>query len=92
MAPEIILNKGHGKPVDWWSYGVMLFEMCAGQPPFHAEDLMDIYRKIVKAKYKLPSNFSSDLKDLVRNLLQVDSTTRLFVSIRYYVLSSFCLV
>lgn len=77
MAPEIVLNKGHSKSVDWWSYGVLLFEMCAGHTPFHSEDLMEIYQKIVRAKYKLPQHFSPDLRDLVQNLLQLDVTARL---------------
>lgn len=34
LAPEVILRKGHGKPVDWWALGVLVFEMLAGAPPF----------------------------------------------------------
>lgn len=89
MAPEIVLNKGHSKSVDWWSYGVLLFEMCTGHPPFHSEDLMEIYHKIVRAKYKMPPHFSPDLKDLVQNLLQVDATSRLSTIIINDLLSFF---
>lgn len=42
LAPEVILNKGHGKAVDWWTFGILLFEMLAGFPPFHADDRMAV--------------------------------------------------
>jgi protein kinase A len=48
LAPEILLNKGHGKPVDWWTFGVLLYEMIAGIDPFNDEDPMLIYQKILK--------------------------------------------
>lgn len=44
IAPEIILSKGYGKAVDWWSYGVLLFEMSAGYPPFTSNDPMKVLR------------------------------------------------
>lgn len=43
LAPEILLNKGHGKPVDWWCLGILLYEMLAGIDPFNDEDPMAIY-------------------------------------------------
>lgn len=76
LAPEIILSKGYGLCVDWWSLGVLLFEISAGHPPFFAPDPMRIYEKIVLGKYKCPSHFSNELKDLVGHTLQVDTTRR----------------
>lgn len=43
LAPEILLNKGHGKPVDWWTLGILTYEMIAGIDPFTDEDPMAIY-------------------------------------------------
>jgi len=43
LAPEILLNKGHGKAVDWWCLGILSYEMIAGIDPFNDEDPMTIY-------------------------------------------------
>ncbi|KAL4634920.1 cAMP-dependent protein kinase catalytic subunit beta isoform X1 [Arapaima gigas] len=76
LAPEIILSKGYNKAVDWWALGVLVYEMAAGYPPFFADQPIQIYEKIVSGKVRFPAHFSSDLKDLLKNLLQVDLTKR----------------
>ncbi|KAG6922586.1 cAMP-dependent protein kinase catalytic subunit alpha, partial [Chelydra serpentina] len=76
LAPEIILSKGYNKAVDWWALGILIYEMVAGYPPFFADQRIEMYEKIVSGKVRFPSHFSSDLKDLLRNLLQVDLTKR----------------
>ena len=38
MAPEILLNKKYGKAVDWWSFGVILYELLFGIPPFYGSN------------------------------------------------------
>jgi len=76
LAPEIILSKGYNKAVDWWALGVLMYEMAAGYPPFFADQPIQIYERIVSGRVRFPSHFSSDLKDLLRNLLQVDLTKR----------------
>lgn len=62
LAPEILLNKGHGKAVDWWTLGVLLYEMIAGIDPFSDEDPMAIYQKILKGKIVFPKGFDRDAK------------------------------
>lgn len=76
LAPEIILSKGYNRAVDWWALGVLIYEMSAGYPPFFADQPIHIYEKIVAGKVRFPSHFTADLKDLLRNLLQVDLTKR----------------
>lgn len=76
LAPEIILSKGYNKAVDWWALGVLIYEMAAGYPPFFADQPIQIYEKIVSGKVRFPSHFTSELKDVLRNLLQVDLTKR----------------
>ncbi|KRX46261.1 cAMP-dependent protein kinase catalytic subunit alpha, partial [Trichinella murrelli] len=76
LAPEIILSKGYNKAVDWWAMGVLIYEMDAGYPPFFADQPIQIYEKIVSGKIRFPSHFTNELKDLLKNLLQVDLTKR----------------
>jgi serine/threonine protein kinase len=76
LAPEIILNKGHGKPVDWWTCGILLYEMIAGIDPFSDDDPMMVYQKILKGKIKFPSGFDSNAKSLIKHLLDSDLTKR----------------
>ena len=76
LAPEIILNKGHGKPVDWWTCGILLYEMIAGIDPFSDDDPIMVYQKILKGKIKFPSGFDSNAKSLVKHLLESDLTKR----------------
>lgn len=76
LAPEIILNKGHGKPVDWWTCGILLFEMISGIDPFSDDDMMMVYQKILKGKIKFPTGFDPNAKSLVKHLLEQDLTKR----------------
>ena len=76
LAPEIILNKGHGKPVDWWTCGILLYEMIAGIDPFSDDDPMMVYQKILKGKIKFPTGFDSNAKSLIKHLLDSDLTKR----------------
>jgi len=57
IAPEVLLNKGHGKPVDWWTLGILIYEMIVGYPPFVYEDPMGIYQKILSGKIVFPKMF-----------------------------------
>lgn len=70
------MSQGYNESVDWWSLGVLMFEMVAGYPPFYAKDPMKIYEKIISGKYSPAPHFSKALKDLINNILQVDRTRR----------------
>ena len=54
QAPEVISGRGHGKAVDWWSVGVLLYEMLCGVPPFRAKGRQQLQKLITTAKFKLP--------------------------------------
>lgn len=76
IAPEIILNKGHGKGVDWWTTGILLYEMLAGIDPFNDSDPMMIYQNIIKGNIRFPRTFDKDGRSLVRHLLVADLSKR----------------
>ncbi|KAM0953825.1 putative protein kinase AGC-Pl family [Dioscorea sansibarensis] len=77
MAPEIVLGKGHDKVADWWSVGILLFEMLTGKPPFIGGNRDKVQQKIVKDKIKLPAFLSSEAHSLLKGLLQKESSRRL---------------
>ena len=76
LAPEILLNQGHGKPVDWWTLGVLLYEMLAGIDPFSDKDSMSVYHNILKGKLRFPKGFDPDAKSLIKHLLVSDLSKR----------------
>jgi serine/threonine protein kinase len=76
IAPEVLLNKGHGRAVDWWTLGILIFEMLAGQPPFVDDEPMGIYQKILAGKIEYPKSFDKYAKDLIKNLLVADLSKR----------------
>ena len=78
LAPEVIRAKGYNASVDWWSVGVLLFEMLAGYPPFYTEDgnPIKLYEKIIAGHVNYPSFFEPGAKDLLQSLLTADLSKR----------------
>uniref|UniRef100_A0A7S1QAA8 cGMP-dependent protein kinase n=1 Tax=Alexandrium catenella TaxID=2925 RepID=A0A7S1QAA8_ALECA len=72
FAPEVIASKGHTHAVDWWTLGILIFEMIVGYPPFVDEDPMGIYQKILSGKIVFPKLFDKNAKTLVKKLLTAD--------------------
>ena len=61
LAPEILLDEhGYSKIVDFWSLGVLLFEMCCGWSPFYAEDTQQMYKNICFGKIRFPKGVIND--------------------------------
>jgi len=80
LAPEVLQGRGSTKAVDWWSLGILMYEMLTGQPPFTDSSLMGLYEKIVRCEivwrdevFSLPQ----ETKDLVLKLLHPDEKFRL---------------
>ncbi|KAJ5143803.1 uncharacterized protein N7515_002590 [Penicillium bovifimosum] len=79
LAPELLLGNGYTKTVDWWTLGVLLYEMLTGLPPFYDENTNEMYRKILQEPLTFPS---SDIvppaaRDLLTRLLDRDPVRRL---------------
>jgi len=69
-------NEGHGKPVDWWTLGILIYEMIVGQPPFCDDDPMGIYMQILAGQVYFPKYFDKSARWLVKKLLTADLTKR----------------
>jgi serine/threonine protein kinase len=74
---EVILQKGHAKPVDWWSFGTLLYEMMVGIPPFYNRDVQEMYQRILHSDLVIPDFISSEGQDLLARLLERDPKRRL---------------
>jgi CRP-like cAMP-binding protein len=77
LAPEIILSKGHNKGVDYWSLGVLIYEMSAGFVPFYSDDPMEVYQLILGGDLKFPSHMSRAVVDLIQKLMNPNQGKRL---------------
>jgi len=76
LAPEIIQSKGHGRAVDWWALGILIFEMLAGYPPFYDENPFGIYQKVLAGRIDFPRHLDVKAKDLIKRLLTHDRAKR----------------
>ena len=76
IAPEILMNKGYGKEVDWWAFGCFVYELMVGLSPFYDKDPINIFKKILKREIKFPSNFPSNAKSLIKHCLEKDLGSR----------------
>lgn len=80
IAPEILLDKGYeGFAVDIWSAGVVLYAMLYGTVPFKANNMSELQKMIIKAKFTLQDGISKEAKDLLRQLLEKDPTQRITI-------------
>mmetsp|Transcript_8828 Transcript_8828/g.17473 ORF Transcript_8828/g.17473 Transcript_8828/m.17473 type:complete len:479 (-) Transcript_8828:309-1745(-) len=83
VAPEILNGHKYGKEVDMWSFGVIIYILLCGYPPFHHENQRELFRQIRTANYKFDEEYwgevSQSAKDLVSKLLVVDRSKRLTI-------------
>jgi len=78
LAPEVVSSKGYNKSVDWWSLGILIFEMLCGFTPFwDGGSPMKIYENILKGRVKYPPYIHPDAQDLLQRLITSDLTKRL---------------
>ena len=79
MAPEIITKVGHGTGVDWWSLGMLMFEMLTGLPPWFTKDRQKLFQRLRCAPLKVPSFLSRECARLIGGLLERNPRERLGV-------------
>jgi serine/threonine protein kinase len=77
IAPEMLQQEPYTKSVDWWSLGILVFEMLSGLPPFYDENTNKMYRMILQDDINYPAGISAAAKDFIGALLDRNPTTRL---------------
>ncbi|XP_022428573.2 protein kinase C delta type isoform X2 [Delphinapterus leucas] len=80
IAPEILQGLKYSFSVDWWSFGVLLYEMLIGQSPFHGDDEDELFESIRVDSPYYPRWITRESKDILEKLLERDTTRRLGVT------------
>uniref|UniRef100_A0A8D1RN39 Ribosomal protein S6 kinase n=2 Tax=Sus scrofa TaxID=9823 RepID=A0A8D1RN39_PIG len=77
MAPEVVNRRGHTQSADWWSFGVLMFEMLTGSLPFQGKDRKETMALVLKAKLGMPQFLSAEAQSLLRALFKRNPCNRL---------------
>lgn len=79
VAPEIIVNKGHDRAVDYWALGVFIHELLVGKPPFRGKDHMKTYNLILRGidVVQMPHKIPKSAQHLIRGLCRQNPVDRL---------------
>lgn len=77
MAPEVVARKGHDKTADWWSFGVLMYEMLTGGLPFQSSNRKTLMKMILSAKLEMPREISHEAQSLLRQVFRRDPKRRL---------------
>lgn len=76
-SPEVWRDEPYGFKSDTWSLGCVIYEMICLKPPFQADDMQGLYKKIIKAKYQpIPTSYSADIAAIVKNMLMLKPEDR----------------
>jgi len=77
QAPEVVEAKEHGLEADWWSFGVLLYELLVGEPPFLAGEVKALYQVILNSEVNFPKRVSETARSIISALLAKVSAKRL---------------
>jgi serine/threonine protein kinase len=82
IAPEILIGSPYTRAVDWWTFGILIYEMIVKEAPFSGEDDEEIFENIINTQPRYPSSMGKDCMAVVRGLLKKNPTQRLGYSIK----------
>ncbi|CAD8121769.1 unnamed protein product [Paramecium sonneborni] len=77
LAPEILKRQGHGKAVDWYLLGVVIYELLVGLPPYYADNRETLFDNIENASLKIPQYITMECRTLLKSLLERNPNKRL---------------
>jgi hypothetical protein len=80
MAPEVIREEGHGRPVDYWALGIIIYEMIVGKTPWSEMDMTDMFISVLTKPVPFPKYVSNSAKHLIEGLMSKDPNTRMGVN------------
>ena len=93
-APEVMMKKGHGKPVDMWSMGVITYTLLCGYSPFRSENLADLIEECKNGRVIFHERYwkevSKEAKDFITQLLQPDQNNGPTSEVSKFVLQVMC--
>jgi serine/threonine protein kinase len=72
MAPEVLMEMHYDQTVDWWSLGVLMYDMLTGQPPFGGSNRKKTMENIIKKKISMPYYMTPDAKDILNRVTNAD--------------------
>ena len=76
-SPEVWKDMPYDSKSDIWSLGCVLYEMCALVPPFRADDMQGLYKKVIKGKFpRIPDHFSQEMATVIKFMLQISPNYR----------------
>eukprot|EP00794_Sanderia_malayensis_P017666 gene17666-19427_t len=77
LAPEVLEDNDYGRAVDWWGFGVVLYEMLCGRLPFYNKDHEVLFELILTEEVRFPNRLSETARSILNGLLTKDSSRRL---------------
>ncbi len=76
-APEIVKNQSYSFSVDWWTLGVLIYEMSYGRPPFRSSNVLKLFQLILDNEVEFPDYFSANTKSIIKHLMRKERTKRI---------------
>jgi len=80
LAPEVVSGTGHNVAADWWTLGILIYEMLSGDPPFYSENEMGTYANIMKGDMTFPEGMSPEAHDIIVQFTNRNPPLRLGVT------------
>ena len=76
IAPEVLMNVGHGRAADWYTLGIFLYELMVGRPPFMHQDTYEVFKMTLRERIPYPSWLPESAKSIIKHLTKHDLSKR----------------